>query len=224
MQIRLGVVLISVITVLVGAITVLGLLLGDSIIGGEGVFANILLILSRIPFADLASVFLRLSVLMIAVTILAGMANLIFVHFGRLRQRDLVLSRKLFSFIFVLVYFGTIAVYASSRTNGLRLLDDVQVALESAFAGLLFFALVYGAVRIMRREVTLYRLLFVLTLLLVLLAALPFPGLGIVSRVYNWVMAVPVEAGAKGILLGIALATLLTGVRVLVGQDRSYGQ
>ncbi len=224
MQVRFGVVLISVITVLVGAVTVLGLLLGDSIITGEGLFADVIVILTRIPFADLAAVFLRLSVLMIAVTMLAGMANLIFVHFGRLRQRELRLSRKLFSFIFVLVYFGTIAVYINSRTNGLRLLDDVQVALESAFAGLLFFALVYGAVRIMHREVTLYRLLFVLTLLLVLLAALPFPGLGLISRVYNWVMAVPVEAGAKGILLGIALATLLTGVRVLVGQDRSYGQ
>jgi hypothetical protein len=35
-------------------------------------------------------------------------------------------------------------------------------------------------------------------------------------------MAVPVSAGARGILLGIALATVVIGVRALIGQDRSY--
>lgn len=224
MRIRLGVVLVAAITMVVGAITVLGLLVGNSVVVGEGIFADIQRYLAVFPFASITNIFLRLAVLMIAITILSGMAHLIFVHFGRLRQRKLKLSQKLFSFILVLVYFGTIAGYINNRANGLRLLDDIQVSLESALAGLLFFTLVYGAVRIMRREVTLYRLLFVLTVLLVLLAALPFPGLDVVNRVYNWVMAVPVNAGAKGILLGIALATLLMGVRVLTGQDRSYGQ
>ena len=35
-------------------------------------------------------------------------------------------------------------------------------------------------------------------------------------------MTVPVSAGARGMLLGIALATVVTGLRVLLGQDRSY--
>jgi hypothetical protein len=37
-------------------------------------------------------------------------------------------------------------------------------------------------------------------------------------------MPFPFSAGGRGILLGIALATLVTGVRVLIGQDRSYGE
>ena len=37
-------------------------------------------------------------------------------------------------------------------------------------------------------------------------------------------MTVPVNAGASGILLGIALATVVAGVRVLIGQDRTYGE
>ena len=57
-------------------------------------------------------------------------------------------------------------------------------------------------------------------LLIVLIGAIP--GLGDIGRVSNWLMAIPVSAGARGILLGIALATIVTGVRVLIGQDRSY--
>ncbi|MCZ2098096.1 MAG: hypothetical protein LC121_17870 [Anaerolineae bacterium] len=42
------------------------------------------------------------------------------------------------------------------------------------------------------------------------------------TEIRQWLLAVPVSAGARGILLGIALATVVTGVRVLIGQDRSY--
>jgi hypothetical protein len=40
--------------------------------------------------------------------------------------------------------------------------------------------------------------------------------------VRNWVMNVPVLAGARGILLGIALGTIVSGLRLLVGVDRPY--
>ena len=40
--------------------------------------------------------------------------------------------------------------------------------------------------------------------------------------VRNWVMGVPVMAGARGILLGIALGTIITGLRLLLGVDRPY--
>jgi hypothetical protein len=81
---------------------------------------------------------------------------------------------------------------------------------------------VYGAYRLMRRRVTWWGMLFTLVLLIILIGALPLPGaVGLVS-VRDWLMSVPVSAGARGILLGIALATVVTGVRVLIGQDRSY--
>jgi hypothetical protein len=57
-----------------------------------------------------------------------------------------------------------------------------------------------------------------------LVAALPIAGLEPLRDIGAWLYAVPVSAGGRGILLGIALATLVTGVRVLIGQDRSYGE
>jgi hypothetical protein len=38
----------------------------------------------------------------------------------------------------------------------------------------------------------------------------------------DWVMNVPVLAGARGILLGIALGTIVAGARLLSGVERPY--
>jgi hypothetical protein len=38
----------------------------------------------------------------------------------------------------------------------------------------------------------------------------------------DWVVNVPVMAGSRGILLGIALGTIVSGLRLLVGVDRPY--
>ena len=54
------------------------------------------------------------------------------------------------------------------------------------------------------------------------LGALPLPEVAPLAEVRAWLMAVPVSAGARGILLGIALATGVTGIRVFIGQDRSF--
>jgi len=102
------------------------------------------------------------------------------------------------------------------------LLETVQVSIESALAGLVLFALVYGALRLMRRRVSAGALLFTLVLLVLLAGALPVTALAPLTALRDWLLAVPVSAGARGILLGIALATIVTGVRVLIGQDRSY--
>ncbi len=81
--------------------------------------------------------------------------------------------------------------------------------------------LVYGAWRVMALRVNGWGSLFVLTVLLVLGAALPLPELAPLVPLRDWLLAVPVNAGARGILLGIALATIVVGARVLIGQDRS---
>jgi hypothetical protein len=74
----------------------------------------------------------------------------------------------------------------------------------------------------MRRRVTWSAVLFTLALLVILVGALPLAQVGWLTQFRNWLLAIPVSAGARGILLGIALATVVTAVRVLIGQDRSY--
>ena len=179
------------------------------------------------PFSQLTDVFLQLVVITVALTVLIGIFNLLMVHFGRITGRK---GGWGYSIVLVVSTLGVLILAVLERANILTsdppittiLLETVQVSIELALAGLVLFALVYGAYRMMRRRVTWSALLFTLVLIILLVGALPLPGLGLITSFRDWLLAVPVSAGARGILLGIALGTVVAGVRVLIGQDRSY--
>lgn len=208
---RLTAPLASAIAIGFGLLTLMGLLAGNQ--------AGVVTILTDI--------LLQLTAITIAVTVLIGILNLLSVHIGRITSRR---GGWVYSVILVISTLAVLILTLLERANVLTgqpspttvLLEGVQVSIESALAGLVLFALVYGAARILRRRVTGAGLLFTLVLLILLVGALPLPNAGALQSIRNWLLAVPVSAGARGILLGIALATVVTGVRVLIGQDRSY--
>jgi hypothetical protein len=177
--------------------------------------------------ADFARFFLQLVSVTVALTILIGILNLLSVHLGRVGRRR---PGWFYSLLLVISTLAVLALTLLERSGTLSsdpaitavLLEQVQVAVESALAGLLLFALVYGAYRVLRKRASGWGLLFVLALVIVLAGALPLSYLGLLAAARDWLMAVPVSAGARGILLGIALATVAAGIRVLIGQDRSY--
>lgn len=212
---RLGAALTTFIAFAVGVITLLSLLLGNNAElfgGGEG--AQRLARLIALP----SSIFIRLVAITISVTIIIGIVNLVRVHLARVFSGRL---GGIYSLILLGSFVGTIAFYIL-RSGDTTLLETVQVPIESSLAGLLFITLVYGGFRIMRTRPTRWSLLFVVVLLLVLVGTLPFSQLNPIKQISDWLMAVPVSGGARGILLGIALATVVTGIRIVVGQDRSY--
>ena len=222
---RLLAILSAVIAIVFGLITLFGLLVGDEL-GFMTVFVE------RFGVRDLTSVFLQLVVITVAVTLVIGLLNLVVVHVGRIGR---VRRGWPYSLVLLVSFLGVVGLTLAERAGLVQpaagepaytviLLDSVEVSIESSLAALLLFSLVYGAYRLMRRRVTWASLLFTFILLVVLLGALPLPGAGIslLAQARTWLLAVPVSAGARGLLLGIALATVVTGVRVLVGQDRSY--
>jgi hypothetical protein len=208
---RLGAALTTAAAIIFGLVTLIGLLVGNSV----GYIAAI------------TNGLLQLAVITAAITIVIGVLNLLGVHLGRIRRRR---GGWGYSIVLVLSTLGVLVLAVLERANVLTgqpsptaiLLETVQISIESALAGLVLFALVYGAYRMMRRRVTWAGILFTLILLILLLGALPLPQVSFLASIRDWLLAVPVSAGARGILLGIALATVVTGVRVLIGQDRSY--
>lgn len=210
---RLGAVLATAITVGLGFLTVAGLLIGDNL-GFVSTLADAFLL------REIATLFVQLVTITVALTIFPiGILNLLYVHSGRLLRRQ---RGMLYSLVLLLSFIAVIVTYFVQRSTSMILLENVQISIESALAGLLLFSLVYGAAGVTRRRATWTGILFVVSMLIVLIGALPLDVTGAVTRVSDWLMAIPVNAGARGILLGIALATLVTGIRVLIGQDRSY--
>jgi hypothetical protein len=216
MRFRASAVLASALTISVGLIVILGLLLPEDLeyIGFRDVVQ------------DTTSVLLQLVTITIALTIVLGVLNLLGVHIGRIfRRREASTASPLaalYSLVLLLSFALVVVSYARDRETSMILLEKVQFPVEAALAGLLLFALVAGAFRMMRERVTWSATLFIVTLLLVLLSALPATNGETVQDVYEWLLDIPVTAGARGLLMGIALATLVTGVRVLIGIDRSY--
>jgi len=63
-------------------------------------------------------------------------------------------------------------------------------------------------------------------LLVVLLVLAGQVALGLVpllGDIKDWILDVPVMAGVRGILLGVALGAILTGIRLFLGVERPYG-
>lgn len=213
---RFSVILSTVIVMVIGSITMLGLLVSDDL----GLLSTLVSVTGIRTFAQF---FVQLSVVTIALTIILGVVNLVAVNVMRV-LRGTTLSARLNSVVILASFFAALLFYMVDRSISGFLLQEVQVTIESALAALLFFALVYGAFRLLRDRVTAPRLLFLLAMLFVLIAALPFAALQPFQQLTDWLIQVPVNGGARGILLGVALGTMITGLRVLIGQDRTYGE
>ncbi len=187
---------------------------------GVGIAMLVLLLTGGAVYNTISGLFLQIAMITVAVTILMGVFNLIGVHGQRILQRG---RGWAYSLVLLATLFFVLGIWiVGQRETNQILLDTVQVSVEAALGGLVLFALVFGAYRLMRQRVTLSGTLFTLVVLIVLIGALPLAAVAPISLIRDWLLAVPVSAGARGLLIGIALATVVTGIRVFIGQDRSY--
>lgn len=202
----------AVVAFAVGVTVMLSLLLGDNptLLGnmpGRDELAR--------QIALPADVLLRLVVILVALSIVIGIANLLFVHVSRLAKGKFYSAVLLASFGFTIYWYVT-------RQGDTSLLEAVQLPIESALAALLFLSLALGGARVLDKRRDIWGLLFVAVVVVVLLASLPLAELAPLRGWSDWLMRVPVSAGARAMLLGIALGMVVAGVRALLGQDRAY--
>ncbi len=218
-RLRLGAALLAALTIGIALITLLGLEPAAPL--PAALNANL---------GTLSQLLIQLVAVIGAVALLLGVLNLTRVHAAQLRK----FPRGIYSLILLITLFGVVLLRALERGGVLRVgtgdapsvsltvLDAAQVAVESALAGLIFFALVYSAFRLMRNRVTLWNALFIGALIIVLLGFSPLGGATFLPSVREWLLSVPVNAGTRGLLIGIAIGVVVVGVRVLIGRDRTF--
>ena len=88
----------------------------------------------------------------------------------------------------------------------------------------LAIALGYASLRLLRQRRDALSILFVLSAVVFLIISSGFlagVNIPIVQDIVAFIDRLPV-AGARGILLGIALGSLTAGLRILMGADRPY--
>jgi hypothetical protein len=188
-------------------------LLGFFFTGGE-------LIALRLVFTEWAIVLGALAVLL-------GLLNLLRVHARRIDARAPGWPYSILTVLAAVVTLaiglveGGPALYGESSLTTL-LFNGVLLASQAALASLVMFFLVAAAVRMLRSNVTPWSVGFLAVVVIVLVGWLPLSFLSPVNQLREWLLRVPVAAGARGILLGVALGTITIGLRVLSGAERPY--
>ena len=173
---------------------------------------------------------LNVAVILTGFAVLVGIINLLIVHTGKIRHKQKGAFYSAFLLIALVVTFllGLLAHYnlpvAKSLFSDAFL--SIQMPIETSLMALLVVTLTYASIRLLHRRINLLSVIFLITAFVILVGTAPWPFLGdvpILSNLRAWITQIPAGAGARGILLGVALGTLTTGLRILFGSDRPYG-
>jgi len=223
-----GLILVAI-AVSVGLITLLGY------------FVNVPVLLGlRLQFVAWASI-------LAAVAVGVGALNLLGVHLKKISDQS---GGWLYSIFLIIGLFLALVAgflppllvaleFAPSSLNNWNLgsgttnvfiqlaFSSVIVASSVALSGLLIFFLVFAGYRLLRRRPSVASVTFLVVALISILGMAPqlpeLPDLGL-RDLWIWISQVPAVAGARGVLLGIALGVIATGLRILLAVDRPYGE
>lgn len=188
-----------------------------------------ILILGGYFFPALAGVqtlLLNWAIILASAAALVGIFNLIAVHTEKVRRGE---KGGVYSALLVIGLVATLIFGMILRPNHDAMqivMNGVILPVEAALMGLLTISLIYAAIRLLRRRPEVMTAAFLITAALLLLgsATLPFGDIPIIGTLLRpWVTQILALGGARGILIGVALGTLTTGLRVLFGADRPYG-
>ncbi len=199
-----------VIAILFGALTLLGLLF---------------------DLATLNNITLGWASLLAALALLFGVLNLLYVHLNRfLTKRNfysLVLAVSLLT-VLGLAYTD----YVGLTNNAVNtVFTSIQLPLETALASLLAFFLLFAGFQLIKRRRSVWAFIFIFTTIILLFSnallatnLLPQNITPVVEQIQDILQNVIVLSGVRGLLLGIALGTILLSIRVLLGVERPYNK
>jgi hypothetical protein len=170
------------------------------------------------PFYEIRQVVLRWAQVLGAFAFLLAFLSLLRANLRRLRHSG---PGRVPSLLIVLAAPATTALILwELRTSGEGLatfgqfmLRHILVPGESTLLALTAVTLVVAILRMLKRRRHIESLLFVLFVILLLIRTLPY--VGPLRDVVGWMERVLATAGLRGLVMGVALGTLLTGLRAL---------
>jgi len=176
------------------------------------------------PLPGLRLLLIDWGIIIAGMAVLVGIFNLVAVQMEKIRTRQkggvygalLVLS--------LIITFGFGLLLGPDNPFMRMAVDAVIVPVEAALMAMLAVTLIYASIRLFRRRRDAMSVLFLVAAVVFMLAMMPTPFGPIPG---DWfillVEGAIARGGARGLLIGIALGTLLTGLRVMIGVDRPYG-
>lgn len=200
--------LIAIISFIVGAVILVGYFIPSS-----GLAAI------RTPMLDWA-------VTLAGVAGLVAIIHLIFgVHWRRLRAPN---TDRTFSMVVIVAFILTLGagIYFGPTHSGYqKVVTAIQMPIEASLMAVLAITLAFASLKLLQRQRNWMGFFFFISVIVFLLinsGILSFASnIPALKELLSGINQVPI-AGARGILIGVALGSLLTGIRILIGSDRPY--
>lgn len=175
---------------------------------------------------NVSQMIINWAVTLSGVAILVAIISLISAHWQKFRQKrsqDRYSILVIFGFSLTLL-FGLI-LGGPGNSEYQKVVTHIILPIEAGLLGVLAAGLIYAGLRLYRANRGWMIIVFGVSTVLFLLLysgiftsgldiAIVKEGLGVLQRLP--------DAGGRGILIGLALGTIATGVRILLGVDRPY--
>jgi hypothetical protein len=172
---------------------------------------------------------MEVTALLASGALLLGLVNLVSVHVKKVGDQD---ADWLYSAVLVLTLLFTLVIGVGLGPDSailLAIFSSVQLPVEASLMALLSVTMIIAGFRLLQRRRDWSSLIFVATVLVVLVVSAPWPAgdQGLLGELRAWLRAEIVQVlavgGARGILIGVALGAIVTGLRVLLAAERPYG-
>jgi hypothetical protein len=178
------------------------------------------------PLQQASNLLINWAVLLAASAVIVGIISLLRSHWQKMQLKK---NPDRFSILVFLVFIATLAagfiLGGPSNPAFQILITNLQFPIEATLMGVLTFTLVLACLRLFKGRGDLMTFVFAASAVLFLIlysgVLSANPDLPFIKEFLGLVNRLPVS-GTRGILIGLALGSLLTGLRVLFGIDRPY--
>lgn len=167
------------------------------------------------------------AVIIAGMAVLVGIYNLAAVQMEKIRAGQKGGAYGILLVISLLITFGFGLILGPENQYMQLAMNAIVVPVEASLMAILAVTLIYASIRLLRRRVDVTSVVFLVAAVLFLILVMPTPfgpilGDRVTQAAIDF-LGMFSGGGARGLLIGIALGTLLTGLRVLFGIDRPYG-
>jgi hypothetical protein len=179
------------------------------------------------PLLQLRSQLTNWAIVLAGTAVLIGIYNLIVVQMEKIRTRQKGAAYGGLLVLSLILTFALGLVVGPSDLIVSTIVNAVVVPVEASLMAILAVTLIYASIRLLRRRADLMSVVFLLVAVLFLFSTtIPMLLGNMGDQIGQMILQVTgmfSRGGARGLLIGISLGTLLTGLRVIFGVDRPYG-
>jgi hypothetical protein len=184
-------------------------------------FPNPILMSIRTPLLDWV-------VILSGVAGIVGILHLIFgEHLKRIKETG---PQRWFSLVVIFGFLATVIAglfLGPTNIDYQKIVTLIQVPVESSLLAVLAVTMSFASLKFLQRQRNWMGVTFLLSVAVFLILN---------SGIFSFTASIPVlqdilsgfqkipTAGARGILIGVALGSIATGIRILIGSDRPYSR